>query len=187
MLSREDLKLDIAVADIDQGRFGVAILNFNVPHPIVAAVDPAEYDRVLTSICNFLEEHFTRDNRRVTFQVTATYTLRNLVTGDERMWTGSFNPGNSVENRSYLSGPLFQEFQRNTFLQEAKRCTTEDHISQCLDWTDTETEWVFSQLTSVIFSFQTRLPRHHAFFTRFNLLRGTQGQFSRVRTVPYPW
>jgi hypothetical protein len=182
MAGREELKLDIAAVDIDQGRYLLLIANFNVPYNIVAG-DEARYDDILARIAHFVSTNILP--LQATFQISATYTLVNTVTNDERVWTGSFS--HSSGQSASLSGPLFQDFEVQHFMRETKRCTEQAHIAASLDWSEQDTDWAFLETQSIIVGFQAKLPAHHVFFDRYDLFREQRRGISRCRTLLYPW
>ena len=183
MSTRYDLKLDVCVADTDGGRFALLILNFNIPYTLVCIDD--QYLNILEDISNYLEQHFGLQ-QTVSFQTTATYVLRNTLTGEERVWTGSyFHAG---PQKTILSGPNFYEFDRRTLRDVNLWCTTEENINRCLQWDDRETIWVFSEVVSIIVSCQTKVSAHHNYLITLDLLRDRPGEHgNRYATMPHPW
>ena len=185
MSSIHDLKVDIYVLDAEQGARALAVVNFNIPQTIVSE-QSTRYEAVLGEAANFIDDNIPhREGETVSFQVSATYYLKNSVTGEERVWTGSFNYTSA--DFALLSGPDFLPFDRDFFITEIVRCTTDpNHVASCLQWTDKETDWTFVKLCSIIVSCQALLSRHHEFFDRFNLIQGGRDNTRRA-TVIYPW
>ena len=181
MAQREELKLDIYVVDIQDGARALLLLNFNIPNRHL--VDPPGYHQLLNEAAAFLQRELTAQN--ITFQVSATYYLTNKVTGEERTWTGSFNY--SSQNLAVLSGPDFLPFDGATFARRVAECTTQDNILDCLQWSDEDTDWTFSEIISIVVSCQTSLPRHHGFLLAHGLLQGGGGAARRRICLPHPW
>lgn len=182
MCSIHDLKADIYVVDAERGARALAIVNFNIPQNIVSG---PRYETVLGEAADFVDRNLQPDqgNETVSFQVSATYYLQNGVTGEERVWTGSFNYSES--DFALLSGPDFLPYTRDYFVRTVLTCTADaEHVASCLLWTDKETDWTFSQVCSVIVSCQVLLGRHNEFFDRHNLLQG--GRHRRA-TLFHPW
>ena len=181
MSSIHDLKADIYVVDAEQGARALAIVNFNIPQTVVSG---PRYEAVLGEAADFVDRNLQPDQgEAVSFQVSATYYLQNGVTGEERVWTGSFNY--SAADFALLSGPDFLPYQRDYFVGRVLACTTDaEHVASCLQWTDKETDWTFVQVCSVIVSCQALLARHNEFFDRHDLLQG--GRHRRA-TVFHPW
>jgi hypothetical protein len=183
MSSIHDLKVDIYVLDAQQGARALAVVNFNIPQTIVSEEGP-RYQTVLGDAADFIDNHL-HQGEAVSFQVSATYYLRNSVTGAERVWTGSFNYTSA--DFALLSGPDFLPYERDFFITEIVRCTTDpQHVASCLQWTDKETDWTFVEVCSVIVSCQALLSRHDEFFERYNLIQGGRHTAQRA-TVFHPW
>ena len=183
MSSIHDLKLDIHVLDAEEGARAIAIVNFNIPKPVVSE---ERYEAVLGEAANFIDNHMLlEESDTVSFQVSASYYLKNSVTGEERVWTGSFNY--TAADFALLSGPDFLPYERDFFIRKILRCTTDaNHVASCLQWKDKETDWTFVEVCSIIVSCQALLSKNHEFFIRHNFFQGGRGARSRA-TLLYPW
>ena len=188
MSTRQDLKLDIYIVDDEDGRRALVCLNFNIPNHIVSDA-AGRYAAVLNEAADYLQDNVQQqqgNHRGISFQVSATYSLTNRVTGEEREWTGSFNY--TATEFAVLSGHAFLPYDRNSFAQDVIRCTTDEHILECLQWTDADTDWTFTEVISIIVACQTSLSRNHDFFIRNRLLRGaTRREKKRQLSIPHPW
>ena len=171
--------MDITQVQAEDTVTFLALLNFNVP------ADRPDFYTCLLNIISFLDRHFGRPQPQFSYQVTASYYLEKLGTGEERVWTGSFLAGN--EQNCSLSGPGFLVYERNSFLAVAQQSVEPNNVHNCLAWRDSTTEWQFSRISSFIFCFQTRLNVVHPFFQRFRILPATRGrQERRHHTVVDP-
>ena len=186
MSTVHDLKVDITSLDFPEERANSCLvcLNFNIPKR--THDNHQELYQILGDISNFLTRHFLPDNR-VSYQVTASYYLRNRLTGDERLWTGSFFPG----NRSSLSGQFFQNFHQQTFAQKVNDYTTPANVQQFFVWNHLPTEWTFSHVASFIVNCQVNISNNHVFLRNFNLqepgARGGRRRDRRHVILAHPW
>jgi hypothetical protein len=106
------------------------------------------------------------DVSRVYFQLSATYTLVNRVTGEIRTWSGSFNPRNRVicELTSHLS------FEPDSFVPFFLAHSSPEWVFDKLNAGATAGQtsvWVLDDIKSIVVSFQGRLGVSHSFFSRY--------------------
>jgi hypothetical protein len=175
---RDLFKVDITQIEVEDSYNYLALLNFNVP------ADRPDIDTCLLNIVGFLERHFPVPLPRFSYQVTASYFLQKPDTGEGRVWTGSFLAG-SDQNCS-LSGPLFLLYERDSFLRVVRQSIEPNNVTDCLLWTNSDTEWQFSSVLSYIISFQTRLNVCHPFFGRFGIMPSGPRRQRRHHTVVDP-
>ena len=179
----QDTKVDITSLDLtDQHNRHVFLLclNFNIPHQKQA--DPAQFQTLLSDISEFLTRNFLPDNQ-VTFQVTAAYYLKNRNTEEERLWTGSFFPGNRVS----LSGPYFQIFNPQNFSQKLRDYTSQRSVQQNLVWNHLPTEWNFLSVASFIVNCQVTVDQNHEFPRAYNLHANRRRRDRRHVILLHPW
>ena len=182
MSSVEDTKVDITSLDIQDGNRELSLLclNFSIPHH--KQENPAQFQALVSDISEFLALHFLPDNR-VTFQVTASYYLKNRNTEEERLWTGSFFPGNRVS----LSGLYFQIFNSQNFFQKLVGYTAQANVLGSLSWTHLTTEWYFLSIASFIVNCQVTVNYNHEFLRTFNLHSSRRRRQRRHVTLVHPW
>jgi hypothetical protein len=178
----QDTKVDITSLDLtaDDSVSFLVCLNFNIPHHKQA--DPVQFQDLLSDISQFLTLNFLPDNE-VTFQVTASYYLKNRHTGEERLWTGSFFPGNRVS----LSGPYFQIFNPQTFSRKLHQYTEQRNVLQNLVWNHLPTEWSFLSIASFIVNCQTAVDYNHEFLRTFDLYSARRRRARRHIILMHPW
>ena len=178
----QDTKVDITSLDIEgqNNRVFLVCLNFNIPEDKQA--DPEQFQGLLSDISDFLRLHFL-PHHQVTFQVTASYYLKNRNTDEERLWTGSFFPGNRVS----LSGPYFQIFNPQTFSTKLQRYTLPQNVLQNLAWNHLDTEWNFQGVASFIVNCQVSVGNDHEFLTAFDLHSNRRRRGRRHVILMHPW
>jgi hypothetical protein len=178
----QDTKVDITSLDIEGNTDEpiLVCLNFNIPEEKQA--DPAQFQDLLSDISDFLSLHFV-PHHQVTFQVTAAYYLKNRNTEEERLWAGSFFPGNRVS----LSGPFFQIFNPQTFSVKLQRYTLPQNVLQNLAWNHLDTEWNFLGIASFIVNCQVSVGNNHEFLTTFDLHSNRQRRQRRHVILQHPW
>ena len=182
MSSVQDTKVDITSLDIEQniGHRILVCLNFNIPEDKQA--DPEQFQDLLSDISDFLTANFL-PNSQVTFQVTAAYYLKNRYTDQERLWTGSFFPGNRVS----LSGPYFQIFSPQTFSRKLQQYTLPLNVLQNLTWNQLDTEWDFKGVASFIINCQVGVSEDHEFLRTFDLHSNRRRRQRRHIILMHPW
>lgn len=184
MSSVQDTKVDITYLSVegDNNRTVFLLcLNFNIPHH--SQTNQAQFQQILSDLSRFLSHHFLPDNQ-VTFQVTAAYYLKNRNTDEERLWTGSFFPGNRVS----LSGPYFQVFDPQNFQRKLQSYTSPQNVQRNLVWNHLPTEWNFLGLASFIVNCQVTVDENHEFFRTFDLgANNGRRRNRRHLTLLHPW
>ena len=178
----QDTKVDITSLNLEElnGRRYLVCLNFNIPEDKQA--DPALFEDLLSDISNFLTVNFL-PNSQVTFQVTAAYYLKNRNTDEERLWTGSFFPGNRVS----LSGPYFQIFNPQTFSRKLQQYTLPLNVLQNLTRNHLDTEWDFQGIASFIVNCQVAVTEDHEFLRTFDLRSNRRRRQRRHLILMHPW
>jgi hypothetical protein len=180
MATVHDLKLDVTSLNLEGEQKSLLCLNFNIP--LRTQENYQEFDQVLRNITSFLTEHFLPP-LRISFQVTASYFLINSVTGDERLWTGSFFPANRVS----LSGPFFQNFHPVSFPRKLHEYTAPENFLQCFSFEELDTEWKFSQVASFIVNCQLTVRDDHQFIREFDMWSARRRHRRRHVILAYPW
>jgi hypothetical protein len=155
-LSRSDLKVD-ATSISSEDQQVIVIYNVNVP---VDLVNPDTLHRVKT----FLQDEFGRN--QVLFQLTATYVIKNNVTGEEKVWKGSFfardNALAQLSDFVNLRRVNFVPFVQNIWRTAAEK----------LNWQGLDTSWTFQNLVSLVINAQTRLGENDRLLFRRQLING---------------
>jgi hypothetical protein len=182
MSSVQDTKVDITSLNLEdhENATFLVCLNFNIPRDKQA--DAAQFQNLLSDISNFLQLNFLPDNQ-VTFQVTAAYYLKNRNTNEERLWVGSFFPGNRIS----LSGTYFQIFNPHTFPQKIRQSTEQERVLQHLAWNSLTTEWNFLSVASFIVNCQVVVEDNHGFLANHDLLTSRNRRQRRHVTLQHPW
>jgi hypothetical protein len=178
----QDTKVDITSLDIEENNSHTILvcLNFNIPEDKQA--DPGQFRDLLSDISEFLTVNFLPDNQ-VSFQVTASYYLKNRNTDEERLWTGSFFPGNRVS----LSGPYFQIFNPQTFPRKLQQYTLPGNVLQNLEWNHLETQWTFLGIASFIVNCQVAVEDNDEFLRTFDLHSNRRRRQRRHVILMHPW
>ena len=144
---RSILKVDATSINTRQNGLLNAILmiyNINIPEQTVQ-----NRNMLLTSlqqVADLISNDF--QFKRVVYQITASYLLEHIETGQTRTWTGSF----FVKNNTLAQVSDFTVFDRNNFV----RTSTNDinNIENKLLLRNVNTKWRFNRLLSVIFNVQ---------------------------------
>ena len=178
----QDTKVDITSLELEEhnSRRYLVCLNFNIPEDKQA--DPALFQDLLSDISDFLTLNFL-PHHQVTFQVTAAYYLKNRNTNEERLWTGSFFPGNRVS----LSGPYFQIFDPQTFSRKLQQYTLPLNVLQNLTGNHLDTEWAFQGIASFIVNCQVAVTENHEFLRTFDLRSNRRRRQRRHIILMHPW
>jgi hypothetical protein len=176
----ERLKVDVLVIPYDQSRTNrmLAFLNINVPLSYIK--DAESRETTLNRIYKYIEIEFSEyDNFNVRYkkylaselevEITATYTLRNLVTDEIKHWTGSFNPSANDMGSLLKFIPMSKFKTSESFVSHVSNLVDPTIALRLLTWKGGSTKFKVEQLTSVIFNFQCSLPTHHRFLTRRNV------------------
>ena len=121
----------------------------------------------LQEIATFLTTQFS--SQQISYQLSASYWLTHRDRGDRQRWVGSFFARDSAA--ASLSGAVFLNFDPATFVREALRHLTEQHIYRALTVNFTDSAWHFEQLISVIVQCQLLLPVDHPFLLQHDLQR----------------
>lgn len=127
------------------------VSNINIPEHYLRN----DFEGVLARAHHFIVEDYT-NIQNIQFQVCATYTLVNRVSGETRTWTGSFNP----RGNQFNSLNQFQLFGAH-FSQTVREACSDENIYQKLKIFHVDTNWVFEKLTSIYITVQGIAPLHH--------------------------
>lgn len=174
-LTIQDLKVDQTVIPSDNN--GIFVTNINIPE--------SEFDN-LDNVLERTRQLIVTDYSnvpRVQYQVCATYLLRNTQTGDQRQWTGSFNPrGNQSNTLSQFT--LFN----NNFVDNVRNSCLPENVLGKLRFYHVQTNWVFQKLTSVIIAVQALVSLTHPTLLRRSLLVAARrhGRHRAIRSFHLP-
>jgi hypothetical protein len=162
--TREQLKVDsIAIQQREEGH-GISYLviyNINIPAAII--YNDQERRNVLERARRLLMNDF--GNLDIRYQVTASYYLRNSITGAQQTWTGSFFARHN--SLAQLSG--FRAFDNDSFVQTTFQATQGQDVEANLRWNTLDTAWKFEALLSIIINVQCSVPTGHKTVARRNL------------------
>jgi hypothetical protein len=155
---RHELKVDALSVPLTDSLRTDYIIIYNINIPIEYFNNAEEGYQVLNKVRNLLLRDFY--DSVVSYQITASYQLRNTQTGELRTWTGSFNARNNAP--AQLSG--FEIFDNDTFIE-----TSLDHIEDVDNRLTTfeETKWVLNQIISIIFSVQSKVKYNSQILNKF--------------------
>jgi hypothetical protein len=157
--STSDLKVD-ATSLTSEDQQILVLYNINVPIDLVNR-------ETLLRVRTFLEDEFR--THQVFFQLTATYLIKNNVTGEEKIWKGSFLARNNV--LAQLSD--FVNLRTVNFVPYVLNIwrTAEDK----LNWQGADTSWSFQHLVSLVINAQTKVNEDDRLLQRRRLFsRGTK-------------
>lgn len=185
----ERLKVDVlAIAAGAQSNRVLTFININVPVTFIK--DEEGRQNILKRIYKYIEIEFSAyDNLNIAkrkyltseidVEITATYTLRNLVTDEIKHWTGSFNP--SANDMGSLMGfvPMSQFKTSEAFVSHVSQRVDPNIALRQLTWKGGNTKFKVEEIKSIILNFQCSLPLHHRFLQR----RNVGGSARRVRTT----
>ena len=161
------LKWDItALPNFQNLSNAIVLLNFNLPQNVVLENKNEELKTRLKEIEMFLTNNF--ESLEVSYQLSASYWLRNDKTGDRYRWVGSFFARN-LEAAS-VSGSTFIEFDANNFVQNTSDMLTNDNIVRSLTTNFLNSAYHYDELISVRVSCQLLLPVDHKFLLQNDLL-----------------
>ena len=145
--SRSLLKVDSTSFELDPKNC-IIIYNINIPQ--LYTQDRGELTNVLERIKIVLLRDF--GNLSIFYQICASYILKHSETGQTKTWTGSFYA------RDNKVGTIadFQQFEPTTFVRHSLDQLVD--IDEKLRANGFNTKWKFSQLLSVIFNIECRVP-----------------------------
>lgn len=170
-LTIQDLKVDQTYLSSESS--GILVSNINIPE--------SEFNN-LDSVLERARQLISTDYINVAniqFQVCATYLLKNSETGEQRQWSGSFNPrGNQLNSLS-----PFQTFAPN-FKTIVKNACSTDNVYRRLRFYHVQTNWVFEKLTSIIISVQAVVSTSHSTLIRRNLISRRYGRSIQTFLLP---
>ena len=167
-------KVDQTVVYPSNSRSCLFITHIDIPH-----VEGQDQNEVLQRIVPFLENEY--GNQVFTFQVTATYVLRNPATGATRTWTGSFSP------RGNEHGILqeFQQFERHSFTRSLLGVVSSSIPQLQALLNVPETSWIVENVRSVIVNCQALVPTTFPTLTLRQLTTPRSNRHVR-RHITYP-
>jgi len=163
-LNRASLKVDATAVQMESRnveRKYLLIYNCNLPEETVR--DDDQMRGALTRIGHLIQTDF-RSCEHVSFQVTASYWLRNPVSSEEKLWVGSF----FGRNNALAQLSRFTVFEPDTFVDTAFESTR--NIDNKLKFFGMDTVWVFHKLESVVINFQSQAFEKNPILTKRNLL-----------------
>jgi hypothetical protein len=141
---RTVLKVDATFIRNNNDSKVFVIYNINVPEHYLA--QQQELAGVLNRIKDLLIQQFPPSS--VVFQISASYILEHVDTGQTKTWTGSFF---AKHNRAGLIAD-FLNFIPTTFVDTV--LNNLQHVDAKLRWNGLDTKWKYKQLLSVIFNVQ---------------------------------
>ena len=146
--SRNTLKVDAVSAPIEDNRNSkfLIIYNVNIPFEYLDERQTTTRD-ILVRIKKLLVKDFY--TYPVTYQITASYNLVHSITGEFRVWTGSF----SVRDNTPAQITAFQDFNPDTFVEESLD-DLEDFEDKLVRPPEHSSGWVLNSINSVIFNVQ---------------------------------
>ena len=146
--SRNTLKVDAVSAPIEDKRNSqfLIIYNINIPFEYLEERQTTTRD-ILVRIKKLLVKDFY--TYPVTYQITASYNLVHSITGEFRVWTGSF----SVRDNTPAQITAFQDFNPDTFVEESLD-DLEDFEDKLVRSPELSSGWVLNSINSVIFNVQ---------------------------------
>ena len=173
---RNVLKVDALSMPYKEAGFAYFIVVYNVNIPIEITEDQEECQEVLERVCDLVTTDFTGE--KVYYQITASYVLVHAITGQQRVWSGSFYAhGNAPAQLT-----AFESFNRHTFVASAIEGIT-DAERKLARWGGLESQWKLDHLESIIFNIQARVLDYHPVIQRRRFPRhGRKG----CRTFPLP-
>ena len=156
---RTEEKVDGLLVPTDDRDTYLVIYNVNLPFRLFDTI--GNTTAVLERVKRLLSIDFV--NVIATFQFTASYLLVHRITGEQRIWTGSFYPRGNAP--AYLSA--FKRFHPDTFIQFGLD-SLENVEHTLLNWPNRrDTSWVFHQILSIIVNVQSLLPAQHVLISKF--------------------
>jgi len=145
-VGRNVLKVDAVSTTLERNNKFLIIYNVNVPYEYLEEEDVTR--RVLERIKQLLIRDF--QHYPVVYQITASYTLTHSITGQVRVWTGSFSVRDNAP--AQLSG--FEEFEPDTFVDDSLN-HLEDFEARLVRAPELSSNWVMSSVISIIFNVQS--------------------------------
>jgi len=144
----------------DQSTSFIFLVNFNVP--VRYLEDEKSCSEKLSYIVKCLEDEFEQEIKKnsLVYSIAANYNLTNKSTNEVKLWQGSFQDRTNQD--FYVKEGL--TFNSEDFVKNGFDSVQKDVVINHLSWGGLNSEWTFSKLNSVIFSFQTRcLFSNHRF------------------------
>jgi hypothetical protein len=167
---RSEEKVDALLVPTDERENFIVIYNVNIPFRSFDTLESST--NIVQRVKNLLMTDYI--NLIATFQLTASYLLLHRVTGEQRIWTGSFYPRGNAP--AYLSA--FKRFNPDTFVQYCLN-SLDNVENTLLNWPNRgDTSWVFTQIISIIFNVQSIVPIEHPLITKFT--RRNHGRKSQI-------
>jgi hypothetical protein len=158
---RTEEKVDALLVPTDDRDNFIVVYNINVPFRTFDTLESSTV--VLERVKRLLLSDFIQ--LIATFQLTASYLLLHRVTGEQRIWTGSFYPRGNAP--AFLSA--FKRFHPDSFVQYSLD-SLENVEHTLLNWPNRgDTSWVFTQILSIIFNVQSIVPAEHSLISKFPL------------------
>ena len=158
--SRNILKVDAVSAPIADSTRNNFLVIYNVNVPVRFLEEEGVTRQVLERIKDLLMNDFT--NYTVVYQITASYTLLHSLTGELRVWTGSFSVRDNAP--AQLSG--FEQFDQNTFVDDSLGYL-EDAEQKLTRAPEFSSNWVLDSIIAVIFNVQCIVDQHNRILNLF--------------------
>lgn len=174
-LTVQDLKVDQTLLPLNDNS-GIFVTNINIPEQDLNT----NLDNVIERARQLIVDDYI-NIFNIQFQVCATYELRNTETGDQRQWTGSFNPrGNQLNSLC-----PFSTFNQN-FATIVKNSCSPQNVYNKLRFYHVQTNWVFHKLTSAIIAVQSVVNLTHPTLLRKSLLARRHGKRRAIYSFLLP-
>jgi hypothetical protein len=159
--SRNTLKVDAVCAPINEQRGSafLIIYNINVPYNYLAERETTTRN-ILVRIKKLLLKDFPQ--RNPVYQITASYNLLNSISGQLRVWTGSF----SVRDNTPAQITGFLPFEPDTFVEDTLD-NLEDFEEKLVRAPELSSNWVLNSINSVIFNVQCIVDRENPALSNF--------------------
>ena len=159
--SRNTLKVDAVSAPIEGHthlRY-LIIYNINVPFEYLE-----ERETTTRAILVRIKQLLVRDfnQHQPVYQITASYNLVHSISGEFRVWTGSF----SVRDNTPAQITGFLPFDPDTFVDESLE-DLEDFEEKLVRAPDLSSNWVLNSINSIIFNVQCIVDRESPVLSNF--------------------
>lgn len=164
-----ELKVDQTA--ISFGNRFVLISNINVPLEYLETNEIKQ--ATIGRIENFINTNYTT-NENVYFEITATYQLQHRETGTRRDWVGSFNPRGApslLHNTSIFDLNFKNSLGRVLVIPDVER--------KLLQFNQIQSDWVFSELYSIIIHVSGIVPSDYHILYMRNLIHGNRRRTGR--------
>ena len=172
--SRSLLKVDALSMPLTERRQTKYIVIYNINVPFEHFESEEKSVQVLERVRNLLSRDF--EGSEVVFQITASFILVHSITGQKRLWTGSFSVCGNVPAQI----TCYIEFDSETFVADALD-SLEDVEDRLERPAALASNWKLDQIISIIFAAQSKVSSDSLILQQFP----QHGRRSR-QTFPLP-